>query len=1192
MKFLRWLPLIFLGLVPLTGPAWGAPVVTNVGAVQRPGTRLVDITYDLATPGFAFAEVSLEISSDGGVTFDVPAVTVSGAVGAGVTPGTGKTMVWDAGADWNKNQSNAMRFRVTARDDHPDGLRLVPAGSFTMGASGGDGDSDAPAITVTVSPFFLQETETTLAQWQEVRTWAVLNGYNDLATGAGEGPDHPVHSVSWFDVVKWCNARSEREGLTPCYSVAGAVMRTGTTTPEVNWSANGYRLPTEAEWEKAARGGVSGKRFASGDDTITHTSGNYQSSVAYAYDVSPTRGFHPDHNDGSAPYTSPVGSFAANPYGFVDLAGNVVEFCWDLYDGDFYTFNSDRTDPKGPAAGSDRVVRGGGWNSFAEACRNSHRARIDPSVASPEQGFRVARGRLIDHFATVPGGTFSMGVTNGDTDVNAPSINVTVNTVYVEETETTKALWDEVRTWAVANGYGDLAAGAGKGPIHPVQSVSWWDAVKWCNARSEYEGLTPVYTIGGAVMRTGTTVPVVNWTANGYRLPTEAEWEKAARAGFTGFRFPRGTNIITHLGANYVSSSEFAYDTSSTRGFHPSHQAGGTPFTSPVGSFPANGHGLRDLSGNVAEWCWDWFDSGAYLVSQGTTDPRGPATGSARVLRGGSWDGNAYFVRSAARNFGVPESLHQQNVGFRSVRTTFPRTTPLDSMPPAPGAESGDVVIDARSDNAALSSLFLSSGTLDPSFQPDTTTYTTTVSHLTAEMLLVPTKAEGDATIAVRVNGGSFVAAASGAIFGPFPITVGVNPIEVRVTAENGFTTRSYTVAVTREKAPQTIVFAPIPDQLATATVTLAASGGASGNPVTFRVTNGPATIAGDQLSFTGAGVVTVFASQLGNATYADAVEVARTFTVAKAPAAVSLSGLAQTYDGVARMASATTNPAGKNVLFTYDGSPVAPTNAGIYAVVATIDDSHYQGSASGTLVVARAGQSLTFATIPDQFIGASLALGAVGGGSGSPVVYEVVSGPAEIVNGNELRFTGEGNVMVRATQAGDGNHEEAAGVEHTFAVVLPRPDVAVGASLAALSGVGIYTSPTGQIVRLTSKKARPVTGVATVMNRASLPGGAAADELRLTGTPGNRLFTITYLGQAGNLTAALVAGTYRTDAIDGSDEAVAIRVAVKPKKKKIKKLVGTRTKFRRKAVANLVQAVSTTHAAAKDGGMIHVQTR
>ncbi|MCB1203893.1 MAG: SUMF1/EgtB/PvdO family nonheme iron enzyme, partial [Verrucomicrobiae bacterium] len=132
----------------------------------------------------------------------------------------------------------------------PGGFSFIPGGSFTMGRKSGDTDADAPPTTVTLSPFYLQQTETTKAQWDDVRTWAVNNGYTDLATGGGKAADHPVQSVSWWDVVKWCNARSEKEGLTPVYTVSGTVMRTGTTEPTVNWSADGYRLPTEAEWEK------------------------------------------------------------------------------------------------------------------------------------------------------------------------------------------------------------------------------------------------------------------------------------------------------------------------------------------------------------------------------------------------------------------------------------------------------------------------------------------------------------------------------------------------------------------------------------------------------------------------------------------------------------------------------------------------------------------------------------------------------------------------------------------------------------------------------------------------------------------------------------------------------------------------------------------------------------------------------
>jgi formylglycine-generating enzyme required for sulfatase activity len=317
-----------------------------------------------------------------------------------VTPGTGKTIVWSAGSDWPEGYATQMWFRITADD----GFAMIPGGSFTMGAVGGEFwvTQTAPSITVAVSPFYMRQTETTKAEWDKVRLWAAGNGYTDLAEGGGKASNHPVQTLNWLDVVKWCNARSEMEGLEPVYSVSGAVMRTGLKVPEPNWSANGYRLPTEAEWEKAARGGVSGKRFPWGTDTISHAQANYRGNPFFPYDQSPV-GFHPSYMVGGPPYTAPVGSFEANGYGLYDMAGNISEWCWDWLVSSYYTTSNGTTDPRGPAYGAAQIIprvgtinqarplRGGDWMGGTGIGNCSYRGGSQAWFARKDFGFRQAR---------------------------------------------------------------------------------------------------------------------------------------------------------------------------------------------------------------------------------------------------------------------------------------------------------------------------------------------------------------------------------------------------------------------------------------------------------------------------------------------------------------------------------------------------------------------------------------------------------------------------------------------------------------------------------------------------------------------------------------------------------------------------------------------------------------------------------
>lgn len=273
-------------------------------------------------------------------------------------------------------------------------------------------------------------------------------------------------------------------------------------------------------------------------------------------------------------------------------------------------------------------------------------------------------------------------------------------------------------------------------------------------------------------------------------------------------------------------------------------------------------------------------------------------------------------------------------------------------------------------------------------------------------------------------------------------------------------------------KAAQTITFQSIADQLTTATVTPTATGGASGNGVTFAVTSGSALLSGNTLSFTGAGAVSITASQAGSANYLAAVEVIRSFVVTKATATISVTGLSQVYDGDPKSVLTSTVPAGLTVGVTYDGNAALPVEAGTYPVVATINDALYQGSSVKALTVAKAAQVITFPAVGNQVATATVTLAASGGDSGNPVTFAVTTGPAVITGGNVLTFTGSGAVSITASQAGNANHFAAVDVPRTFNVTKDSASVVLGDLIQTYDGTPrvatATTSPLGLTVNLT----------------------------------------------------------------------------------------------------------------------------
>jgi formylglycine-generating enzyme required for sulfatase activity len=258
----------------------------------------------------------------------------------------------------------------------------------------------------------------------------------------------------------------------------------------------------------------------------------------------------------------------------------------------------------------------------------------------------------------IPAGPFQMGDNLDKTGYALPVHTVNLDEFYIDRYETMYVLWKEVYDWAVANGYKLDSAGQngsfGKGNNLPVVMVSWYDAVKWLNARSEKEGRTPAYYLDDAhtdVYRTGRvdlTNAQVKWETDGYRLPTEAEWEKAARGGVVGKRYPWGDELGTGNANDNMGGAV------------------------PVGIYPANGYGLYDMAGNVFEWVWDWgSERQAYdWAVDGAKNPHGPDSSDAdtRIRRGGGYTYGSQHLKCSGRMFRTP-TYTAPYFGFRSATT-------------------------------------------------------------------------------------------------------------------------------------------------------------------------------------------------------------------------------------------------------------------------------------------------------------------------------------------------------------------------------------------------------------------------------------------------------------------------------------------------------------------------------------------
>ena len=531
---------------------------------------------------------------------------------------------------------------------------LIPAGDFQMGSNDSNADDDEkPVHTVYVDAFYIDKYEVTNAQfkafvdanppWQKNRIPKKYHSGRYLQDWRGNSypsgkENHPVVYVSWYAAMAYAQ-----------------------------WA--GKRLPTEAEWEKAARGGLVDKKYPRGNAIDTRQA-NYNKDVGN---------------------TTPVGRYAPNGYGLHDMAGNVWEWCLDAHEENFYA----RSPRRNPLASemplrevmtnyqnvtTSRVLRGGSWRIAARFVRVANRYGDAPSDSYNDLGFRCARdvtqggpegqrdvqlekqatpqqdahtstilGKDGTEMVLIPAGDFQMGSNDSQAEDNEKPVHtVYVDAFYMDKYEVTNAQFkafvdanprwrkhripQKYRSGRYLQDWSRNSYPSGKGN-HPVVFVSWYAAMAYAQ-----------------------------WA--GKRLPTEAEWEKAARGGLVDEKYPWGYSIDASK-ANYGKSIRSP-----------------TPLTTPVGNYAPNGYGLYDMAGNVWEWCLDAYEVDFYthsprrnpLASEMTlrevmTNYKNVTT--LRVLRGGGWPNSAQNLRVAPRGRFSPTNANGL-IGFRCAQDVTP----------------------------------------------------------------------------------------------------------------------------------------------------------------------------------------------------------------------------------------------------------------------------------------------------------------------------------------------------------------------------------------------------------------------------------------------------------------------------------------------------------------------------------------
>jgi hypothetical protein len=691
--------------------------------------------------------------------------------------------------------------------------------------------------------------------------------------------------------------------------------------------------------------------------------------------------------------------------------------------------------------------------------------------------------------------------------------SIDVPTFAMGRYEVTWGLWKQVRDWANQNGYDLALSGAGCDDDHPVRGVDWFEAVKWCNARTEWENATlgtfyeTAYRLSGSVYRTGqptsaAEIEVLPGTS-GYRLPDAPEREYAARGGrlSTGLPYPGGVNA-TDLAWHAINSSGAPCDLAGGRG------------TRPVGGLLPNELGLYDLGGNVAEW------SGGALT----------AAPARRLVFGAHWEAEASALLHTALTDATPDEGGDR-IGFRvarSVSTALANALDNDQIPWESGgihpwyAQAGDHSdgIDA----AAIGAL----GGEEAGWVETTVTGPGNIAFqwkiqlppgIGALLLSIDGQERARITGATAWAGQSFyVAPGTHAVRWTYQRSLPQGTAPDPLPGANGAWLDA--VSFTEAVAPTvtTGVITALGEEEGTGSGTVTADGGAPIDERGIVVSTGSQPVIGEDFVFE--------APAAGTGSFESAL-------AALAPGT--------TYRARAYAINAAGTGYGSEVVFTTDESvDLAGGTANRQRVIESGDRHVFHFSLSSP-------RHADFSTIGGAALRAELF-------DGNGTLLATFTGDGDFSLG-ELLYAGDYELHVYRGADGGGAQDYTLAFDVTTEAVT-LPDVAVGPAVLAQTGVGVHGSSVGQVLSLGSRKAVPFSGVATFRN-----GGTLPDELILSGTGGSAFFAVSYFGETGNVTAQMLTGTLRTTSLVEGDEPVAVTVSVVPNRKKLSKTKGKKKK-------------------------------